>query len=259
MAILLIVLGNIAIVALGLQIFTISHDIKFCHFVMYGGLPIYNSFRAVSYCIMIIRLDEGFNASPFGYSRRKLIAWFCILIIWCIFNIILGNITSTVSLTLLYGDHYYCNIHFANTMTSIGSVLLLDITAGIINIYLFITPLKKVSRAVKEANTEIVRGGQIETGHIDKFRNTALKQLRLALSSILSTILLLGLTSVFGFSQIFIPLDIIITTSSILLMYSWYSNIANKLCCIKKDSVAMAKNIEITGIVSDEPSREENL
>ena len=58
---------------------------------------------------------------------------------------------------------------------------------------------------MKEANTEIARGNTIQSDmHMDKFRRIGIKQLRLVLASVLSTIVLLGLTAVFGFSEVFI-------------------------------------------------------
>ena len=122
---------------LGCQIFDPFARMWFCLYGKYIGVSSYSPFKCVLNLVLICRLHEAFHNSMIGYSVKKLKIWGLIIIIWSLFNIILNAITIETSLDINRSPKCIVFIQPYGP----AAWALLDITSGIINMYLFVKPV----------------------------------------------------------------------------------------------------------------------
>ena len=118
-------------------------------------------------------------------------------------------------------------------------MVLFDIVSGIVNGYLFIRPIYKL-RSLSHVN--------------DKLRYIARKQRVLSITAIVSSIVANFGLAIIDMPQFSAGFDIVISTTCILLMYSWNEEIYQKLCCCFIHPSSMQKNME-SEITSSKTSR----
>ena len=89
----------IILAIVGLSIFLITDiippDHVFCTMASHWKATGYSLFKAILYCICILRCCTAFRASSVQYEDRKLKIWACALMLWATCNIIARNVTTT--------------------------------------------------------------------------------------------------------------------------------------------------------------------
>ena len=222
----------------------------FCTYINYTGAPSYVTYKLLMYLILTTRAEEYFNNSAFAYSAKKLRIWKLILITWCALNII--GFMATTSTMIYDEDRVPKCVDIVVPVIGILFVLL-DLVAGIGCGYLLINPLLKMHKMEKQSikdqidsdndnekhhnkTTELQRNRSMSTQNQiniqGTFKRVARKQAILSGIAILPTWLnLVAIIILTEMYMVFISIDLVISTLSVLLIYSWNQWLYDRLCC----------------------------
>ena len=180
-------------------------DIIFCYYGLYSGVGVYGMFKLTLYLILILRVHGAFKKSALEYSTIKLKIWAFILIMWQIFNFSFNVFTGDAILDI----NAYPKCSLIMSPFFFASVLLNDMTAAVINLYLFIKPviqLRKVCQ-LKDVSLKLI----------------AVKQCILSAIAILSTVFAMVGTGALDLPQLFLGGDLNISCLCIILSYVDYN------------------------------------
>eukprot|EP01084_Bolivina_argentea_P046407 85463_1 len=187
------------------------HSMTFCYFHRFVMVNLYTFFKLIQSTILVVRVYESYKESPLAYDTKKLLVWMVFLTSWTIFNIIFGSFTSSTELDP--ADIPPCTTTVSNQF--LASMVMLEIISGIGNCYLFIRPLYGLKGFGLPAELQYV----------------AVKQMILAVITVLSSIMAIFCIALLPFAEVFCSSDIIISTVCIILMYKWNDKIFAKICC----------------------------
>eukprot|EP01084_Bolivina_argentea_P014581 27241_1 len=210
-----------------------------CQVIKHLSFPFYALFKLSFYIVLILRVHELFGSPPLGYSKKKLIIWVIFLIAWSLFNWLVFILTTTTS-TYDKDAISFLECKLDALPQLFLSVALLDLTASIVNTYLFIRPIFRLNKMLKNRPDE---------RNVDKtlqMKNIGIKQLILTIIGIFTTWFALFNGIMFYMPQVFLPLDTNITIIVCILMYKWNSLFFEFLCCCcvlkKQKSRTIARN-----------------
>eukprot|EP01084_Bolivina_argentea_P059022 107733_1 len=192
----------------------------------------YILFKMCLYYILVSRLWIMFSAdkcSYMCYNRRKLQIWLTFIIFWEIVNLIWSN--STVSFIMAKNSVPECQIMVS--LYCVGSVILLDNIAGMVNIILFARPLVKLYKLTYDYDLKVI----------------IIKQCIFSIIAIVSTLIALVIVGVFNLYIFAISADIIISILSIMCMFQWNAWFTNKiLCCCLPRKLPKSVENDITNL-----------
>lgn len=224
---------NLSMVLLILAIYTITNltyeifdtSPLFCNYTKLVAIPSYILYKCVLYLILVARIYGAFASSDMIIvSPTKLKVWSSIIIIWSIINIILNMLTSTVEFS---SDTVPKCITFI-WRPVIMLMALLDIIACIVNLYLFIKPVKTIKKMIVTMYEQ--KDEDIENTKV--LQHVAIKQCTLSVVTVITTLIAMIGIAMFSLPQIWVGLDVNISTLCIVLMYKWNDNLLHKLCCL---------------------------
>eukprot|EP01084_Bolivina_argentea_P259431 437734_1 len=208
-----------------------------CEFAAHWGPTGYSIFKFILYYILILRFKVTFRDSSVKYNINKLRIWVLILFTWTTSNIIAINITAQN----IPGK---CEVA-TPPIPIMASIASIDFVACIVNTILFSRPLFQLHKKRQSTN-------QKRTNTVN-FKYVAIKQCILSLIAVLSTIFALLVVSMLNLYVICISFDYVISTSCIILMYSWNSSIIDKICCCKINSNKTQKiNVDLEDVTTVE-------
>lgn len=174
-------------------------NISFCYYGLYSGPGVYGMFKLTLHLTLILRVHGAFKKSALEYSTLKLKLWASTLIIWQIFNVFLNILTGHT--TFDANGYPKCILIIAPIFYA--SVILNDTTAAVINLYLFINPVIKLSKVCDLKDVTL--------------KSIAIKQCVLSVIAILSTIFAMMGTGALYLDQLFLGGDLNISCLCIIL------------------------------------------
>jgi len=190
-------------------------DLSFyCRSMAMSLTGLYSLWKCSIYVTFTLKIMDSFRDSFFAHNNAMLLGLVTVFILWTVCNIgygIWANQSSHVD-----GEH--CAL-LANNLQVI-SIVMLDASAGIIYTYLFILPFRVMNSMAFDS--KLIRG---------EFKRIVYKHFVLNSVVILSTLLAMMGFAVFSLPEVFISLDLNISSLCIMLSYSWNDKLMTKLCC----------------------------
>merc|ERR1712216_422703 len=183
----------------------------FCAVAKFFAPTSYSIFKSIVCLILGCRIW----ISSKTYNQCKLITWSTLVILWSLFNIIAGNLTVTSALEEGDGQFTICTI--TPSFMYIISSLLLDLASGIVSCILFAVPIFKL---YKISNNDIW------------LKQAAYKQAILSMIAIITNIsATVGIGAFNPLAPVFVSINLIVSTISVILMFDWNSYITSKILC----------------------------
>lgn len=169
------------------------------------GIPLYMMFKLTLYVTLALRVHYVFrNAAELEYSPKTLKIWVSIIIFWSFMNLILININFTYT----FDATVYPPCDLQPTRLALMSLALQDLVSGSVNAYLFIRPVLRLKKMIKNTSSN----EQSRDLH-----DIAIKQCVLSLSAIISTVVGLVCIILFDIPFVFVGSDVVISVLSIIL------------------------------------------
>ena len=200
--------------------YTQTHAVSIseCRVVIYTTTVSYTAFKMWTYIIVIRRVYTVFSnaVSPVHYTKPVLILWTIVMILWTATNNIINVLTTTVNVDL--SGHCV----FGWSLLFYGSVIVFEVTAGLIVFYLFAKPLHILAERAKRVCDK----------KESSLQKLAVKQCILSLIAVFCTLTTLVFCALFGMEQTFAPIDALVSSTAIVLMYAVHRGIFRKLGCI---------------------------
>eukprot|EP01084_Bolivina_argentea_P311694 539555_1 len=214
---------------LTMEIFDDFHTPSFCWYSAYVAIPTYILYKCLMYLILLQRiyiiLYQAFDYTQYQVVTAKALKlWLAIIIGWSLLNIIFICTTLTVS----FDANKVPKCHTKVFRPSLISMGLLDIIACSVTLYLFVKPIAQLRKQISNMSATNTR---MQTDSL-KLHQIAKKQCMLSTIAVLTTVIGMTLVALFSMEQIFIGIDINISTVSLILMYKWNDYLVAKLCCL---------------------------
>lgn len=216
---------------------------NYCDVLLHTGPPSWTTYKLIMYLILTRRAQESFDKSAFAYSSVKIRIWMILLITWSTLNIICNVFTSTFYISSNPHEIPQCDVELDPPL--LISMILLDLVGGFGSAYLMINPLLQINRMRKQT------GQQISI----KFQNIAHKQAILSGISIITSwfaMVMIILTD--NMHLVWVSLDLVISTLTVILIYDWNKWLFEKMCCcIVKDKREMNNdNIDLESVAASD-------
>lgn len=188
-----------------------------CIVVKYTTTALYTAFKTWTYIILIRRIYNVFSqaVSPVKHSKMLLKIWVIIMSGWTVSN----NIISALTTEAILDSAGHCILEWS--LLLMASVLCFEVTAAIVLFYLFARPLWMMAEQAKGVSTvqEI------------SFRRLAVKQCVLSSITVVVNLICVMLVCLFRMTQTFAAMDVLVSSTAILLMYSWHNGLYRILGC----------------------------
>ena len=189
-----------------------------CHVVKYSTTTSYTTFKMMLYILLVSRVYTVYSDGLYtSITGKALSIWTLIIILWTLCTNIINIFTTTT--VLEHGGK--CANEWA--FLFLCSVISLDITAVVVFLYLFTKPLLVLAEKQREHS--------VDNRNYITLRRVALKQCILSLTASISTVIVGAFVFVFGMTQVFACLDVVISSICIILMYKWHDKLYRKLHC----------------------------
>eukprot|EP01083_Nonionella_stella_P316844 1151067_1 len=207
-----------------IEIFDDFHTHGFCGYSKWVAIPSYIAYKCCLYLILVNRIHEAFRESQYQvFTTKQLKIWAGVVIGWSVFNIILIWLTVTVH----FEPDLVPKCHTSVGPPGLMAMALLDLVACGVNLYLFVKPVKELTKVIALFTDRNVS----EHNQASMLKHVAVKQRVLSITAVSTTVIGMILIAMFSMEQILIGLDINLSTLSIILMYKWNNALATKLCC----------------------------
>lgn len=246
-------------------------NITFCKSILLIGPPLYVIYKLWMYLILTQRAKEYFGNSAFAYSNKKLRIFQYIIILWSILNAISTMLLSTI--TVADNPKQVPRCDGVLYPPFVISMILLDIFSGIGSSYLLIRPMMQMHKMEHSSNdptktsifvkihSDCSESNPIFTPY--EFRRIAKKQAILSGISVSTSWFALMAVILTNMHLVFVSLDFVVSTLSVILIYSWNEWIFDRLCCcfmMKKEAISVndIKNLEQAIVKSSEESESGN-
>eukprot|EP01084_Bolivina_argentea_P083731 151588_1 len=187
--------------------FTPIQSDLFCIFSQQGGMHCYALFKLTLYLTLVLRLYFSFNETPVKWNKNLLISWALLLLFWTCINIVSGSINMK---TYVEPNQYpICTISFDMFLPALWASL--DLTAAIVNSYLFISPIYALHKQMETVD---------ETDD-SALKYVAIKQGVLSLIACFTTLTTMITVALFALEPLTVGTDVNVSTMSILLSYDY--------------------------------------
>eukprot|EP01084_Bolivina_argentea_P153298 267299_1 len=229
---------------------------QFCGYNKYVAIPSYIAYKCVLYFILVNRIKQLYESfgpkTQYGVvSNTGLIIWRTFILIWSLANITL--IITTSSIKFSTNTVPKCVITVWRPVLIM--MALLDVVACICNAYLFAKPVIKLHKlinqnglsknnnacsnlsnlnfmTIKKSYESLQTSNDInQVIEIEQLKYNAIKQCVLSIITVSTTVIAMLSVAMFSMEQIFISLDVNVTTFCIILMYKWNAYLVDRLCC----------------------------
>jgi len=216
---------------------------ELCPAAKFYGPSLYSLFKTIVYLILGVRIWISFKGSMYAYRTRRLLAWGALISVWTLSTVIVGNLTVTMRVDDA-GTETKCIVNPSTAY--IASQALLDLTAGVVNCVLFVSPICKLYKLSADAAGD----DREASSEALKIKAVAYRQCFLSMMAILSSLIsMAGIGALTDFVAAFVSFDMFVSTVSVILMYKWNAPITNKMlcCCLPKSPKQKPTKAESTG------------
>eukprot|EP01084_Bolivina_argentea_P187334 322715_1 len=209
-----------------------------CEINLFLAVPIYNIFKSLFYCVLVLRAYDAYRDSPYSYNTKLLFTWIIVLFLW----VIIHTTVACTKLTKLGATASVVNGQciYAFSPLIVLSQFMIDLIAWIVNTYLFVKPMILIKRTI----------GNTQTLELKKVIN---KQAALNGIAILDLCLSITAVAVFKVPEPCTTQVILVLTFCVVLMFRWNTDLFYKLyhaicccgCIITVSSITQPNDMEL--------------